>query len=125
MNDTSFTLKALLFFNGYSYIDKNLEDSISLILKSYKNTPENLGDSVTDYFYEKLVYTSTTSHNSEPSTSLKTENKISICKGILSNVSLLQKLQFIKLPIVYVYSKKNSFVNLKHLDAIYEVCYCN
>lgn len=37
---------------------------------------------------------------------------------MLKNVSVEEKLRFIKVPVLYVYSKKNCFVHLKHADII-------
>lgn len=36
------------------------------------------------------------------------------------NLSIAEKLKFIKVPILYVYSKKNCFVHVKHADHIAE-----
>jgi len=44
--------------------------------------------------------------------------KINLCKGLLGNISVKEKLKFLKMPIIYVYSKKNCLVGLKHSDII-------
>lgn len=45
-------------------------------------------------------------------------DKIALCKGVLANISVKEKLKYLKMPIIYVYSKKNCLVHLKHSEAI-------
>lgn len=36
------------------------------------------------------------------------------------NIPIQEKLKYIKIPILYVYSKKNCFVHIKHADYVHE-----
>lgn len=48
-------------------------------------------------------------------------DKIKLCNGVLANITMKEKLKYLKMPIVYIYSKKNCLVNLKHADMIKKV----
>lgn len=51
------------------------------------------------------------------------KDKINLCKGAMANISMKEKLKYLKIPIIYIYSKKNCFVHLKHSDTIKKVKY--
>mmetsp|Transcript_11087 Transcript_11087/g.11181 ORF Transcript_11087/g.11181 Transcript_11087/m.11181 type:complete len:97 (+) Transcript_11087:746-1036(+) len=46
------------------------------------------------------------------------KDKIKLCEGALANLSIKEKLKYLKIPIIYIYSKKNCFIHLKHSDVI-------
>lgn len=52
---------------------------------------------------------------------LDTRNKIDLCKGVLANISVQEKLKYLKIPIICIYSKMNCLVPLKHSDIIQKV----
>lgn len=52
---------------------------------------------------------------------LSSIDKINLCNGVLANLSIKEKLKYLKMPIIYIYSKKNCFVHLKHSDIIKRV----
>lgn len=51
---------------------------------------------------------------------LSTAMKNALINGMSLNLPVSEKLKFIKIPILYVYSKKNCFVHIKHADLIAE-----
>jgi len=53
-----------------------------------------------------------------PLNPLTIEMKHCLINGMSQNVAVNEKLKFIKIPILQVYSKKNCFVHIKHADMI-------
>eukprot|EP00347_Sterkiella_histriomuscorum_P002921 403366282 len=67
------------------------------------------------------VDTTNNNYSNQAIHNLDLRNKIDLCKGILANISIQEKLKYLKMPIIYVYSKKNCFIPLKHSDIIQKV----
>jgi predicted esterase len=50
VNDTNDNLRSLLLFNGFSYIDAMLKETMQMVIDSYKKCPDNLSE-YGDFFF--------------------------------------------------------------------------
>ena len=50
VNDTNDNLRSLLLFNGYSYIDQMLKESLLSCIESYAKCPQDMGE-YADFLY--------------------------------------------------------------------------
>ena len=136
-------------FNGYSFVDEILRDSLSMCISTFMQCPSDLRE-YCDFYFHNLTRSSakikipeieeavrlaasrggqsrvvdepfpiavadethTTSGGPGPLRGgpLRVQDRVSICQGTINHISLREKLKFIKVPIVYVYSKKNCLV---------------
>ena len=114
VNDTNDNLRSLLLFNGYSYVDHMLKDAVTTAIHSFRP----LNDEEGDFFFHNLIY----STKNLEGKAWHSRDKVQLCKGVLSNISIKEKLKYLKMPIIYVYSKRNCLVALKHADVIKRSC---
>ena len=54
VNDTNDALKGLLLFNGFSYVDEMLRDSLTMAISSFQNCPDDLSE-YAEFYYSNLV----------------------------------------------------------------------
>lgn len=103
-----------------------MKDALNTAIESFMKCPSDLRD-FGDFFFHNLIY-STTNLNHDQDMMLNNgasnklmkkpydldfRDKINLCKGVLSNISVKEKLKYLKMPIIYVYSKRNCLVPLK------------
>ncbi|CDW78909.1 UNKNOWN [Stylonychia lemnae] len=153
INDTNDNLRSILLFNGFSFVDQMLRDTINQALDSFKKCPPDMRD-LGDFFFQNLILSSDNLNqnlntrsqfstkrddgqlleedNSQRSiyndrtsrstlSQIETLDKTNLCRGLLGNISIKEKLKYLKMPIIYVYSKKNCLIGLKHSDIIQKV----
>jgi hypothetical protein len=55
VNDTNDNLRSILLFNGYSFIDKMLRETLNLAIESFEKCPPEMSE-YSDYFFENLIH---------------------------------------------------------------------
>ena len=116
-----------MLFNGFSYLDSILKDSIMKCMYSFQRCPAGLPNFM-DYFYCVLTQSAERIGDLQQAKDVEdTQRRIGIIdrtaifKGALMHVNFVKMLSSLTIPIISVHSKKNCFVQMKHSHVIYEV----
>lgn len=137
MNDTNDNLRSIILFNSFSYVDRTFRHTLTTLIDNYsKNSASVEQTDLANLFYDSLIHSTKTTakeislhlrsgvgedNSGEVYGKAEILDKVDICLGILSNASIKKRLKFLKMPIIYVYSKNNSLITLKHSDIIRKV----